>query len=238
MATRYFLLSTAAVLCVLVMPSMASAQQPGTYRCASYNVSGAGGSCRNFQPLVLHPDGTYQHSSTRGQWRVQNGRLVLSESKLWGPGEVIGQDTVRFEYDYRGWRHVVTWTCQDCSSRLSSRSSSGSQGAPQAGPSVGATLTLEFDQPVGGVTGFVIVPEDAASRYTHNAPLPEGAVQGLAWETGSNTVRLATGRNSKLVSGRRYVVFLSWLRETLPVAVLDLPLTDRDYTATLAARLK
>jgi len=50
-------------------------------------------------------------------------------------------------------------------------------------------------------------------------------------------VTLETSRDNKLTSGRRYVVFLSWPRETLPVAVLDLPPTDGDYTATLPARL-
>ncbi|MBI2314027.1 MAG: PDZ domain-containing protein [Betaproteobacteria bacterium] len=239
MMMRRCLLRVGAVLCVLLMPAIAQALQPGTYRCASYNVSGGGGSCRNFQPLVLHPDGAYQYSSTRGQWRVQGGRLVLSESTLWGPGEIIGQDTLRFEYDYRGWHHVVTWVCQECGAAGAGGGTDfpRASGAPQRGSYAGVTLTLEFDTAVGGVSGFVIVPAEAAGRYTHNAPLPEGAVQGLAWETGANAVRLATSRNNKLMGGRRYVVFLSWPRETLPVAVLDLPPTDRDYTATLPARL-
>lgn len=224
-------------LCLMLMPGMAQALQPGTYRCSSYNVSGGGGSCRNFQPLVLNPDGSYRYSSTRGQWQVRDGRLVLSKSSLWGPGEILGQDTIRFDYEYRGWRHVVSWTCRDCASARVVGDSPGPRGATRKGDAVGVSLTLRFDRSVGGVSGFVIVPAESSSRYAHNAPLPEGAVQGLAREAGPSAVTLETSRDNKLMSGRRYVVFLSWPRETLPVAILDLPSTDGDYTATLPARL-
>lgn len=242
-------------LLLLFAAAQAQALQPGTYRCASYNVSGGGGSCRNFQPLILNADGSYRFSSTRGRWSMQGRQLILSESTLWGPGQPVGQDSIRFEYDYRGWHHVLTWTCQDCSASSAAGDSPGfataapsdsaarSDGAGrtdrggQGGAAIGVTLALEFDQSVGGVSGFVIVPAESAGRYTHNAPLPEGAVQGLAWESSAQTVKLATNRNNKLVSGRRYVVFLSWPRETLPVAILDLPTANRDFTATLPARL-
>lgn len=204
---------------------------PGTYRCSAYNVSGGGGSCRNMPPLVLLADGSYQFSSSRGRWTVSDGKLNLSESQMWGPGEILGGDAVRFEYDYRGWRHTVTWTCRECAQTI--------QGAadPSDGAYVGVTLTLQFAQQVGGVTGFAIVPVESARRYTHNGPLPDGAVQGLAWEAGPATVTVATNRNNLLMSGRRYVVFLAWPRESIPVAVMEIPPTDRDYTATLPATL-
>lgn len=227
-------LRSAVILGAALVPPSVSAQAPdpglvpGTYRCASYNVSGAGGSCRTMPALVLHPDGTYTHSSTRGRWSVRGDRLVLSESTVWGAGTVLGRDTVRFEYDYRDRRHTVTWLCQDCAAAARSAAT---------GAAVGVSLTLEFGRPVGGVSGFVIVPAESARGYTHNAPLPEGAVQGLAWETSRTAVALATGRANTLPSGRRYVVFLAWPRETLPVAVLDLPPAASDYTATLPATL-
>jgi hypothetical protein len=204
---------------------------PGTYRCSAYNVSGGGGSCRNMQPLLLKEDGSYQYSSTRGRWITYGGKLLLSGSQLWGEGEILGRDTVRFEYDYRDWRHTVTWICQECAAEVSGTA------MPSSSAYVGVSLTLEFAEPIGGVSGFVIVPSKYAPRYTHNAPLPEGAVQGSAWETGSTAVALATNRNNGLTSGRRYVVFLAWPRETLPVAILDLPPLDRDYAATLPATL-
>jgi hypothetical protein len=154
----------------------------------------------------------------------------LSESQIWGAGEILGRDTVRFEYDYRDWRHVVTWTCQECAEVAGTA-------MPSSSAYVGVSLTLEFAEPISGVSGFVIVPSESARQYAHNAPLPKGAVQGVAWETSSTEVAMATNRNNGLLSGRRYVVFLAWPRETLPVAVLDLPPLDRDYTSTLSATL-
>ena len=205
---------------------------PGTYRCSTYNVSGAGGSCSKMQPLVLHPDGSYRYSSTRGEWSVQDGKLLLSNSQFWGAGKIVARDTIRFEYDYRGLHHVVTWVCQECGSEAPT-----GRAEPAAGTAVGVSLTLEFDTAIGGVSGFAIVPAEAAASYTHNAALPAGAVQGMAWEAGPTTVALATNRNNKLRSGRRYVVFLSWPRESIPVAVLDLPAVAADYTTTLRATL-
>lgn len=227
-----------AALCGLLIPAAANALQPGSYRCSAYNVSGGGGSCRNYQPLVLNADGSYQFSSTRGEWRAQGGQLLLSEARLWGPGQILGNDAVRFEYDYRGWRHVLTFRCQECGSGAVSRGAADPQPAARGASRVGVSLALEFNESIGGVSGFVIVPAESAQGYSHNAPLPEGAVQGLAYESGASTVKLATNRNNKLQSGRKYVVFLSWPRETLPVAILDLPRTDRDYSTTIPARLR
>jgi hypothetical protein len=68
--------------------------------------------------LVLHADGSYDFSSSRGRWTLVEGKLHLSEAQFWGPGEIVGGDSVRFEYDYRGWRHTVTWTCRECASAL------------------------------------------------------------------------------------------------------------------------
>lgn len=236
--------STAMLLGLLLIPPSATARSDadvpasGTYRCSSYNVSGGGGSCRHLSPLKLNADGSYQHSSTRGRWSVRNGKLLLSGSKLWGAGKILGRDTLRFEYDYRGWRHVVTWVCQGCAvaeprnSAPARADGSGPKGAP-----VGVSLTLRFDRAIGGVSSFVIVPVEHARGYTHNASLPPGAVQGLARETGPTTVALTTNRDNRLVNGRRYVVFLSWPRESIPVAVLDLPAAAGDYSAALAATL-
>ncbi|MBI5428254.1 MAG: hypothetical protein HZA02_08270 [Nitrospinae bacterium] len=189
-------------------------------------------------PLTLNADGGYQLSSTRGRWSERDGALILSESALWGPGEILGPDAVRFEYDYRGWRHVVTWVCQECAFGAPPAGGPPAERAPVSkGSYVGVSLTLEFAQAIGGVSAFVIVPAEHARNYAHNAPLPSGAVQGLAWETGANSVALATNRDNKLISGARYVVFLSWPRETIPVAILDLPPVTADYTATLPAML-
>ena len=209
----------------------------GSYRCLSYNVSGGGGSCASFQRLVLNPDGTYQFSSTRGRWSVENGNLILSSSRLWGPGRIQSDHTVRFEYDYGRWHHVLTWGCQGCTLTSIPTGQPGRTVTGNPSDGIGVTLTLQFTQPIGGVTGFVLVPADAASSYQHNAPLPPGAVSGGAWETGNTTVKLATSRDNRVIPGARYVVFLTWARETIPVAILDVPRTNQDYTGTLNGTL-
>ena len=223
----------------------------GSYRCASYNVSGGGGSCRNMQPLQLHADQSYQFGSTQGRWRAQGGTLVLSESSLWGPGQILGRDSVRFDYEYRGWHHTVTWVCQACATAAAdsqavdaptAASTAAATKATAAAPAQpggyrGVPLTLEFAGSMGGVSGYTIVPAESARGYTHNAPLPEGAVQGLAREVGARSVALATNASNKLRSGRQYVVFLAWPRETLPVASFSLPPGNTDYSAALAAAL-
>jgi len=227
----------ALILTVFGAQAHAQTLMAGSYRCASYNVSGGGGSCRNMQPLQLNADQSYQFSSTMGRWRVQGGTLVLSESSLWGPGQILGRDTVRFEYEYRGWHHTVTWVCQACATSTSAAASHAVDAPVQPGGFRGVSLTLEFAGSMGGVSGFTIVPAESARGYTHNAALPEGAVQGLAREVGARSVALATNANNKLRSGRHYVVFLAWPRETLPVASFSLPPGNTDYSASLAAAL-
>lgn len=217
------------VLLTLSIPaySQGTTVAPGKYRCSAYNVAGAGGSCTGTPALVLNADGTYKFSSTFGQWSVRRGRLFLSEPQLWGSGQILGPESFRFSYDYRGKRHIVTWTCQGCAARH----------AESGVASVGLEIKLEFTRSIDGSSGFVIVPADAARKYTHNAPLPEGAVTGLPVQTGRNEVTLTTNRNNMLPAGRRYVVFLSWPAESIPVAVLDVPVVSTTYKATLPASL-
>lgn len=228
---------------LLTVPAALSAQSSptaiavGSYRCLSYNVSGGGGSCSSFQRLELNPDGSYQFSSTRGRWSVEDGNLVLSSSKLWGPGKILPDATLRFEYDYRGWHHVLTWTCQGCPTAPASAGQPGPAGTTAGPGGIGITLTLQFTQSIHGVTGFVMVPAEAAERYQHNDPLPPGAVSGLAFETGTNAVKLTTNRDNKLPPGKRYVVFLTWARETIPVAILDMPRITQDYISSMAGNL-
>jgi hypothetical protein len=99
------------------LPSVAFAQSQslaGQYRCWSYNVSGGGGSCRLAPPLVLNSDGTYQMSSEKGTYKVEDGKVVLSESKIRGPGKLEAGNHIVFEYDLKGMHHTVTYLCQSC----------------------------------------------------------------------------------------------------------------------------
>ena len=100
-----------AILACLAAASAAGSSVAGRYRCWSYNVSGAGKRCTS-PPLVLHEDGTYEMSSERGTFQVRGDRLLLSESKIRGAGRLEAGDRIVFEYDYKGWRHTMTYLRQ------------------------------------------------------------------------------------------------------------------------------
>lgn len=104
----------------------------GSFRCWSYNTgSSAGGGgitggeskqsivpstlglgqgCRLFAPIVLKEDGKYEMSKEKGTWKVQGDTVVLSESKIRGPGKILeGGMQIRFEYEYNNSRHIITY---------------------------------------------------------------------------------------------------------------------------------
>jgi hypothetical protein len=88
-----------------------SATVAGVYRCWHFNVGGAGKRCTS-PPLELRADGTYRMSSERGTYTIQRDRIVLSESKIRGPGRMLGGDKIVFEYTYKGLAHTVTYLRQ------------------------------------------------------------------------------------------------------------------------------
>lgn len=85
----------------------------GTYRCWSFNIEGSGaGSCRNppQAPLILNSDGTYSVSREEGKQEVKDGKLILSQSKIRGPGTILEEGMqIRFEYEYNGKQYTVTY---------------------------------------------------------------------------------------------------------------------------------
>ena len=90
--------------------ALSAADLAGTYRCRSYNVGGAGGRPPvGTPPLVLNADGTYAMSREHGTFRVTGDKIVLSESKIRGPGKLGPNHQIVFEYDYNGLHHVVTY---------------------------------------------------------------------------------------------------------------------------------
>ena len=108
--------------------SYAHAVPSGTYRCWQYNVSGGGGSCRLASPIVLKSDGTYQESRTAGTYEVRGDRVLFSRSTIRGPGRFEGGNRIRFEYDYKGFHHDVTYLCRDCRPASSRRETKGCGG--------------------------------------------------------------------------------------------------------------
>lgn len=80
----------------------------GVFRCWSFNVGGAGKRCTS-PPLELRADGTYRVSSEQGTWRVSGDRIVLSASKIRGPGRLVDGNKIVFEYSHNGLKHTVTY---------------------------------------------------------------------------------------------------------------------------------
>ena len=84
----------------------------GVYRCWKYNVGGAGKRCTS-PPLILRENGTYKMSSEAGTYKVEKGQVILSESKIRGPGKIADENQITFEYTYKGWKHSVTYLKQE-----------------------------------------------------------------------------------------------------------------------------
>ncbi len=84
----------------------------GVYRCWKYNVEGAGKRCAS-PPLILREDGTYKMSGEKGTYQIVKGQLILSESKIRGPGKLEQENQITFEYSYKGWKHSVTYLKQE-----------------------------------------------------------------------------------------------------------------------------
>lgn len=227
----------AVAVVLLLGPSSVSALQFGTYRCWSYNVSGGGGSCRLAAPVVINADGTYQESSTRGTYRVAGNRIQFSESTIRGPGVIAGENQIVFEYDYRGFRHNVTYLCQDCTAARPGATARAPASAP--GARVWAEVRLQFSRPdgfLGWVNSADLVPFEQAREFASagtRAPLP-GSATGSAYLDGRQTVvanfRQATG-------GRDYVIFLNSGMQRVAVASLHLPAAPAEQTLTVNASL-
>ncbi|OGB32576.1 MAG: hypothetical protein A3F78_11240 [Burkholderiales bacterium RIFCSPLOWO2_12_FULL_61_40] len=205
------------------------ALSPGAYRCVSFNAGGAGGRCPSAPPIEIRADGSYTESSTTGRYTLKDGQIVFSESRIRGPGQLIGDNAFRFQYSYNGLAHTSTYQCFRCTGAVASSEPASGGAATQ----VGVTLLIEFSESVAGATGFVIVPRESASRFKHYAALPAGAVSGLVVDVSQSLLRLETNRNNRLVVNRPYVVFLVYPAETVAVAAFHLPSTKTDYEGRL-----
>lgn len=220
------------LLCVLgVLSGPSGAIGFGAYRCVSFNVGGAGGRCGSTPPIEIRSDGTYSESSTTGRYTISSGRIQFSQSTIRGPGELIDDNTIRFQYTYRGLAHTATYLCSACSSAPASASQARPSGATPA--RVGVTLHIEFSQSISGATGFAIVPRELAAQFGHHSALPPGAVSGLVIDVSSSQVRLSTNRYNQLAVNQHYVVFLSYPAETVAVAAFYLPAVPSDYEGQL-----
>ncbi len=177
----------------------------GTYRCWSYNVQGAGKSCTS-PPIVLNKDGTYLMSSEKGTFAVDGDTIILSESKIRGPGKILEDgNQLRFEYDYNNWHHVITYlkTNWDAAVQENSQTNDG-QASSQATKYVEVSLNIVFPESVStsGINSASLVSKGET----------EIAGEALAYESKSHTVTALfrqTATKPGIPAGKIYTVQLS-----------------------------
>ncbi|MEK7122667.1 MAG: hypothetical protein AAB855_02315 [Patescibacteria group bacterium] len=197
-----------------IAPPLSEVQEQtiiGSYRCWQYNVSGGGGSCRLAPPFTFNADGTYQMSSERGTYTISDNTIILSESQIRGPGEILADgNQIRFEYDYQGQRHTVTYL----------REGSPSEGSDAGTPAtVQVDITVNFSRPDGGVASsnsMSLVPEG----YTFDdTPIRYDA---LASVRDRQIVSASFFGNKEVETGKIYEVYTDSGFEKLLVGTLDL----------------
>ncbi|MBI2645959.1 MAG: hypothetical protein HYW85_02855 [Deltaproteobacteria bacterium] len=233
----------------LISPKSFSANDAslaGNYRCWMFNVSGAGKRCTS-PALVLKENGKYTMGSEKGTWKYEGGDLILSGSKIRGPGKMqVGANGMRviFEYSYRGWDHVVTYLRQDMRGASAakakkfveqkaeqkviepSRSSANVEmtSAKKDGPPVDIDVTIIFPDSgnVGWINGAAIMEEGETTG-------PET----LANNDGKNTV---TTYFRSMPSGRVYKIYVTTGFEKRYVGTVDLRNVTEDVKVKLYAK--
>lgn len=201
----------------------------GSYRCWSYNVSGAAGGgagdlCRLSPPLVLKADYAYSISSEKGTYYIKDGKLYLSESKLRGVGTILGTNQIRFEYDYNQFHHVITYLRE---------STSPSQ--PQSGTGQPAEVAVEVileypqkDSALNSIVTLELVPEGQDIKTATYKPTAIAVWDGSTHVTGS--FHKATNMPR---TGQKYTVYANTGFGATAVGTLDLTKTQTDTKAVI-----
>lgn len=226
---RFFSLGLFGLLSVVSVSS--AALSIGSYRCASSNTGGAGGYCRSAPPIEIRAGGSYRESSTSGRYTVKGDQILFSASTIRGPGQLVDDSTIRFQYTYKGLANTVTYHCFNCSNAPAPGPAQRANSA--AAKRVGVTLYIAFAEAISGATSFAMVPREQASRFGHQSALPAGAVTGLVVDVSRSQVRLATNRDNPLAVDQDYVVFLVYPAETVAVAAFHLPAVKSDFEGYL-----
>jgi hypothetical protein len=206
---RCSLMRSSLGLCaVLLSGPLAVAQSgiAGTYRCVSFNVGGRGSRCIS-PPLVLKSDRQYQMSSEHGTYSIRGDRIFLSESRIRGAGQLLGDGEILFEYSYRGLQQSVTYRRDPQAGPTKSRTE------PEEARFVPVTVTMLFpatDGSVGWINTAKLVPDGGAT---------EGGYESLAITDGKQTVKAYFRAAAR---GRIYTLLVASGFETRVITKIDL----------------
>lgn len=231
-------------LLILLLMAGVSAEATGlkgTYKCSGYNISGAGynvtgigGSCHFFAPLVLKSNGTYHMLPERGKYTVSSDLIYLSESKYRGPGKLHSDgNMITFNYEYAGKRYFVTYSCQDCSRTEVPLPVSNVTSAKK----VKVDLLLHFAKDDGlfsWVNKAYLVPLEHGEEYARTKANKDYIVIGESRQLTRKVVSVGF-QNVKV--GQKYIVFLNGYGAQYPVAFLDLTQIHKPVDLDLNAAL-
>ncbi len=217
----------------------------GSYRCSSYNVSGGGGAnCRLTPPIVFSPDGSYRMSSEKGTFKVLKGKVVLSASKLRGPGTVsTDARSVRFSYTYRGWKHVVTYLREGKASRgsvadaptklVDTEQTKETESVPQIPRTIPVELLLNFaeaDASPDWINVIMLVPQGSTPETSSYR------AEALAVLAGRHALTASFTDRKEINTGAIYDIYTSSGFETLKIGSVDLrtptALVKQTFTVT------
>lgn len=152
-----------------------------------------------FAPIILNADGTYSISSEKGAYSVSDDTITLSESKIRGPGKLIGGTQIRFEYDYNKWHHTITYLKEG--------------GAPSPAPNrtvseVPVQVILQYpakDSALGGIVTVELVQEDQSYALASYKPTALAV-----WDGDNIIVGSFHKATNRVKTGAKYNVYADW----------------------------
>ena len=204
----------------------------GTYRCWSFNVGGAGKRCTS-PALVLKENGQYTMGSEKGMYKMKDGKLMLSQSKIRGAGRFQEKgNQIVFQYTYLGLSQTVTYLRQDRGG-----ASSAKRFVEETRETASAVVQEKKDAPPVNIDVTIIFPDSGNVGWINGAAIiEEGETTGpetLANNDGKNTV---TTYFRSMPSGRVYKIYVTTGFEKRYVGIVDLRNVTEDVKVKLYAK--
>ncbi|HBQ21728.1 MAG: hypothetical protein A2Z91_03145 [Deltaproteobacteria bacterium GWA2_38_16] len=196
------------------------------YRCWSYNAGGFSSiramRCTN-PALTLFPSGQYQLGSEKGTYKIKNGKLILSESKIRGEGKFLENDNqIQFEYDYKGAHHTLTYLLQRGSlSELKEPSSNREVASITPSYITKVELILDFSgqtKSLGWINAVKLVPQGEGD-----------SAESIAYQDNEDRSKIISVFHEKVKSGAIYTIYVSSGFDTKAIGTIDL----RDAKGTI-----
>ena len=218
----------------------------GTYRCRMFNVGGAGKRCTS-PALVLKENGKYVIGSEKGTWSYKGGELILSASKVRGPGRVQVSSSgmrVTFEYSYLKLSQTVTYERQDMRGAASQISKKGfmeqveveTPRQPASVPSVVPSINKK-NAAIVDIDVTIIFPDSGNVGWINGAAImEEGESTGPETLANNDGKNIVTTYFRSMPAGRVYKIYVTTGFEKRYVGSIDLRNVTEDVKVKLHAK--